>query len=155
MALPIHLPDIITFSIDPHISGKEGYKYDDFRLIAKRLKEGKKVKCRILGPVYMMEELGAVNMSNSLVSDNAWWFTGEARVAYSRKTGEEKWVKFGGWIGDSPGRLGSDEFYVSPEEVDESFGDLLEEACDPANEAVSIVVTTSIAESSSPVEMYD
>lgn len=38
MALPIHLPDTVTFSVDPYMSDNGYYAYDDFRLIANRLK---------------------------------------------------------------------------------------------------------------------
>lgn len=156
MALPIHLPDTVTFSVDPHFSEDTSkFDYNDLRLIARRLKEGKKVKCRILAPVYLIEDFNAINHSNTLGSDNAWHFVGEARVEHSRKTGEEKWAKFDGWIGDSPGRLGSEEFYISPEDVDESWGDELEDACKEDNDHTSIVITTSVTQSSSPVEMYD
>lgn len=155
MALPIHLPDTVTFSVDPYVSDNGDYAYDDFRLIANRLKEGKKVKCRIISPVHVADDFGVPNASHSLISDNAWFFVGEARVKHSRKTGEEKWVKFNGWIGDSPGRLGSEDFYISPEDVDESWDDYLEDACKVENDHTSIVITTSITQSSSPVEMYD
>lgn len=155
MALPIFLPDTVNFSVDPYMSDNGDYAYDDFRLIANRLKEGKKVKCRIISPVHVADDFGVPNASLSLISDNAWFFVGEARVEHSRKTGEEKWVKFNGWIGDSPGRLGSEEFYISPEDVDESWDDYLEDACKVENDNTSIVITTSITRSSSPVEMYD
>ena len=155
MALPIHLPDTVTFSVDPYMSDNGYYAYDDFRLIANRLKESKKVKCRVLSPVHVADDPGVPNASLSLISDNAWFFVGEARVEHSRKTGEEKWVKFNGWIGDSPGRLGSEEFYISPEDVDESWDDYLEDACKVENDNASIVITTSVTQSSSPVEMYD
>lgn len=155
MALPIFLPDTVNFSVDPYVSDNGDYAYDDFRLIANRLKEGKKVKCRIISPVHVADDFGVPNTSHSLISDNAWFFVGEARVKHSRKTGEEKWVKFNGWIGDSPGRLGSEDFYISPEDVDESWDDYLEDACKVENDHTSIVITTSITQSSSPVEMYD
>ena len=96
------------------------------------------------------------NASGSLISDNVWWFECEARVEHSRKTGEETWVKVTGWIGDPPGRIGTEDFYISPEDVDEGFGDDLEDACKENNEDTSIVITTRITQSTSPIEMpYD
>lgn len=153
MPFPLYFPDLITFSIDPYIDENGEYAYEDFRLIARRLKDGKGIKCRIVSPVYISDDLNVPNVSGSLISDNAWWFECEARVEYSQKTGEEKWVKFAGWLGDSPGRLGSEEFYISPEDVDESWDDYLEDACKDDNQGRSIVVTTKITASASPVEM--
>lgn len=155
MSLPIYLPDQVTFSIDPYVDGDGNYCDEDFRLVARRLKDGKRVKCRVISPIYISDDYNTSNASGSLISDNVWWFECEARVEHSRKTGEEKWVKFNGWIGDSPGRLGSEEFYISPEDVDESWDDYLEDACKVENDHTSIVITTSVAQSSSPVEMYD
>ena len=66
-------------------------------------------------------------MSKSVSGAAIWKFTGEARVEHSHKTGEETWVKVTGWIGDPPGRIGTEDFYISPEDVDEGFGDDLED----------------------------
>ena len=156
MSFPIYLPDHITFSIDPYVDDEGKYCDDDFRLVARRLKEGKRVKCRVVTPIYVSDDLNTSNVSGSLISDNVWWFGCEARVEHSRKTGEETWVKVAGWIGDSPGRIGTEDFYISPEDVDEGFGDYLEDACKEDNEETSIVITTRITQSASPIEMpYD
>lgn len=48
MSFPIYLPDHITFSIDPYVDDEGKYCDDDFRLVARRLKEGKRVKCRVV-----------------------------------------------------------------------------------------------------------
>ena len=65
-------------------------------------------------------------------------------------------MKVTGWIGDPPGRIGTEDFYISPEDVDEGFGDYLEDACKENNAETSIVITTQITQSTSPTEMpYD
>lgn len=144
MPFPVYLPNLITFSIDPYDLGNDKYAYDDFRLIANRLKEGKRVKCRISSSIYFPDNPDTPNMSGSLIAATPWMFTGEARVAHSRETGEEKWVKFTGWLPDSPGTPGEDEFYISPEDVDESWDDYLEDACKEDNRDRSIVITTQV-----------
>ena len=55
----------------------------------------------------------------------------------------------------SPGRIGTEDFYISPEDVDESWDDYLEDACKVENDNASIVITNSVTQSSSTVEMYD
>lgn len=156
MSFPIYLPSHVTFSIDPHVDSDGNYYDDDFRLVARRLKDGKRVKCRVISPIYVSDDFNTSNASGSLISDNVWWFECEARVEHSRNTGEEEWVKVNGWIGDSPGRIGTEDFYISPDDVDEGFGDYLEDACKENNEETSIVITTQITQSRSPAEMpYD
>lgn len=153
MTFPLHLPDLILFSIDPYDLGNSEYAHEDFRLIANRLREDKRVKCRIISPIYFPDDPDTRNMSKSVSGAAIWKFTGEARVEHSRKTGEETWVKVTGWIGDPPGRIGTEDFYISPEDVDEGFGDDLEDACKENNEETSIVITTHITQSTSPTEM--
>lgn len=156
MTFPLHLPDLILFSIDPYDLGDGEYAYEDFRLIANRLREGKRVKCRIISPIYFPDDPDTRNMSKSVSGAAIWKFTGEARVEHSHKTSEEKWVKFTGWIPDCPAPPGEDEFYISPKDVDESFGDYLEDACDPRNKYPSIVITTRVTPATSRAYMpYD
>ena len=65
-------------------------------------------------------------------------------------------MKVTGWTGDPLGRIGTEDFYISPEDVDEGFGDDLEDACKENNEETSVVITTQITQSTSPTEMpYD